>query len=696
MEREDSREVSVSKRSRGRDNHMGISGFNRAFGLGSSQDLLTLGFGLIRFGPFAEMIVEERDTNGGFMDCTSLVLSVKSADSNGFAFGNGNDVADGNLGAFSVEGLRTYKRRKHTRMRSETNLQEDGVISVEAAGQLADQTMKELSDIGLRSGKQDVFSRIDIPVVLEGSDDCTHGHWRNVVLENIYQSLGVSQGGIQSCIQDALAFSSVGFTSKSKMLDATETTTWALESFHCHEDRQECHSQIGRKLDGSQNAAKEHKDATTNGAQNEPNDQADNYHITELCQRIFLDILVSEKFTLLCKLLSENFQDIKDGSFFDFSVIDSRMKEGAYEQSPILFSTDIQQAWRKFQRIGTEMVSLAESLSDMSRTSYHEQVGGLVNGFCEEGKHKEIDLVCPEQNDYLDFVTAKQFSTRGSDRHNIPEQSAACGYYKVCICRRCGAKADGRDCLVCDSCEEMYHVSCIEPAVKEIPVRSWYCSNCTASGPKSPHENCVVCKRLNDPRKYTRGGVDGNVPTGGEIVSDLEERSDCSMEAEDELQLSSGSRIHCCKLCGSEEEDGQKLRICGHPLCPSKYYHVRCLTSQQLKSYGPCWYCPSCLCRACLTDRDDERIVLCDGCDHAYHIYCMEPPRTSIPRGKWFCSRCDAGVQAICREKKAYENLEKQKTKNVQRKANKNVSVDMLLSAAEKLNSEEKLDAAKK
>ncbi|KAK2630901.1 hypothetical protein EUGRSUZ_L03758, partial [Eucalyptus grandis] len=139
------------------------------------------------------------------------------------------------------------------------------------------------------------------------------------------------------------------------------------------------------------------------------------------------------------------------------------------------------------------------------------------------------------------------------------------------------------------------------------------------------------------------------------------------------------------------------------------YYHRRCLTTKQLKSYSSRWYCPSCLCRGCLTDRDDDKIVLCDGCDQAYHIYCMKPPRTSIPRGKWFCRKCDAGIQAIRRAKKAYENFEnKQRKKVVQngecrtpdKKPNENGEedadkgrggMDMLLIAANTLNDEEKL-----
>jgi len=55
--------------------------------------------------------------------------------------------------------------------------------------------------------------------------------------------------------------------------------------------------------------------------------------------------------------------------------------------------------WRKLQGIGTEIVSLAKSLSDMSRTSCHEQVGGLVHSTCEDGKHEFFPRnLIPTQN----------------------------------------------------------------------------------------------------------------------------------------------------------------------------------------------------------------------------------------------------------------------------------------------------------
>nr|DAD24721.1 TPA_asm: hypothetical protein HUJ06_026185 [Nelumbo nucifera] len=337
------------------------------------------------------MFIEERTCNGDSMDCSLVALCADGAALNGYAFGFGGDNTDGNLGVSSAEELRTYKRRKQSRLSSESSLQEDGRGSEGAAGQLPGQTIKKPGDMVAHKNslEQDGLSRIVCPVLLDGIDDCPHGHWRRVVLEEISQSLGVSEGGIHRCIREAIMHSQFRYGNMPKVQNATEQTAWNQESAKRHGDSQKLHSQLNSTTkipDRKQNFAKGHVDASPVGSQNETSDRIHVHHNTELCQQVFHKVIISEKFALLCKLLCENFQGVKVDSFFDFSIINSRMKEGAYEQSPVLFCADIQQVWGKFQRIGAEMVSLAKSLSDLSRTSYREKVGGLVNGAYEEGK----------------------------------------------------------------------------------------------------------------------------------------------------------------------------------------------------------------------------------------------------------------------------------------------------------------------
>ncbi|KAF6170523.1 hypothetical protein GIB67_031931 [Kingdonia uniflora] len=420
------------------------------------------------------------------------------------------------------------------------------------------------------------------------------------------------------------------------------------EPLNCDKPMNKCSLQLPKDVgvSNSVNAAKEQVGVTSDGSKNEANNQENSQDVTEQCQRVFHDIITSEKFGSICQLLPGVMLD----SVSQFESVNKKMSQGAYEQCPKLFSDDIDQVWRKLEKIGSEMASLARDLSGISRTLYLEQVGALAKDICGRGKHED----CVESLE--------------SDRNSKPDNAEVFGAKKVCACMHCGAKADGKNCLVCDSCEGIYHISCIDTAAEDIPSSSsWYCIKCTASGIESPHENCVVCDRLSEPK---------NIETNQLVIIDLEEESD----------LCADSVSETCRICQSGVADGKKLRLCGHDQCPNKYYHVSCLTSSELRSYGPRWYCPSCICRECLTDKDDEDIVLCDGCDHAYHIYCMEPPLTSIPRGKWFCRACDEGIQAIKKVKKAYENIEREN-----RSAK---SVDILLSAAEKLKSQEILQGS--
>ncbi|EPS73992.1 hypothetical protein M569_00772, partial [Genlisea aurea] len=317
----------------------------------------------------------------------------------------------------------------------------------------------------------------------------------------------------------------------------------------------------------------------------------------------------SENFSKLCCLLHEN--GMKVEKLLNFSHINSNMKENTYESFPLLFHSDMLQVWTKIEKVGKDIVALARSITDEARTSLHRE----------------------ESN------AAKELHT----------------------CEQCGEKADGRNSLVCDSCENIYHISCSQPPVIEVPVKSWYCTNCTiiAKEIESPHEKCVVCERLESSSDY----VD-------------DEEFIYYSRGQEELET-----LPNCKVCLSRVRNDEEHRTCGHGLCPQKFYHVKCLTRRELQFHGRCWYCPSCLCRACLVDRDDHKIVLCDGCDHGYHTYCMHPPRDRIPKGKWFCKRCDADIQRISKTRSLYEKMVVQN--------NKSGGVEMLLNAATTLKHED-------
>ncbi|KAE8735106.1 AMP-dependent synthetase and ligase family protein [Hibiscus syriacus] len=573
-----------------------------------------------------KMGLEEGTSNGEETKCGEEIKCFRSEPvGNGCEYECMNDSGDGSSGA--SESFRTYKRRKQLSLSSKIRVQDGGIASTDQV------TLPETDHCASLNDKNYRLQR----------------KWRNVVLEHMHQLVSGDEGGIRHCIQDALLFH------RENGCNVTFKDSEELEAII------------------SNRSFKESKPHIT----------------TEMCQRVFFEVIISEKFTSLCKLLFENFQGMKFDSLFHLSLMNSRMKDGAYEKSPILFSSDIQQVWRKLQEIGTEIASLAKSLSNISSTSYREKIG--CSGVAVEEEKCEFFTQEPEPLVKL-------------------EQTETCGVYKVCTCGHCGEKADGKDSLVCGSCEVMYHVACVKPAVKEFPPKSWYCACCTAKGIGSPHENCVVCDRLNAPGNLYNDVADENPNANCKTFTEPGENSNCSI---DQGQLKQESKNqHDCKICGSAVQQSEELRSCEHLYCPQKYYHVRCLTTKQLKSYCSLWYCPSCLCRTCLIDKDDDKIVLCDGCDAAYHIYCMKPPKTSVPKGKWFCRKCDAGVQQIRKAKRVYQNRENklkregiggklaydnQETsrnrKNEEESDKSRGGVDMLLTAASTLHLEEKLNA---
>ena len=46
------------------------------------------------------------------------------------------------------------------------------------------------------------------------------------------------------------------------------------------------------------------------------------------------------------------------------------------------------------------------------------------------------------------------------------------------------------------------------------------------------------------------------------------------------------------------------------------------------------------VCMSCGTDDNADQLLLCDGCDDAWHYECLEDPLDNVPKGKWFCPAC--------------------------------------------------------
>uniref|UniRef100_T1IPY3 PHD-type domain-containing protein n=1 Tax=Strigamia maritima TaxID=126957 RepID=T1IPY3_STRMM len=98
----------------------------------------------------------------------------------------------------------------------------------------------------------------------------------------------------------------------------------------------------------------------------------------------------------------------------------------------------------------------------------------------------------------------------------------------------------------------------------------------------------------------------------------------------------------CCVCRGREQnKEGVTEELLPCTEC-SKRGHPSCLDIARdmiptIKSYA--WQCIDCKnCTVCLDPYDEEKIMFCDKCDRAYHIFCVG--LKTLPRGLWLCLTC--------------------------------------------------------
>ncbi|PIA16685.1 JmjC-domain-containing protein, partial [Coemansia reversa NRRL 1564] len=51
-------------------------------------------------------------------------------------------------------------------------------------------------------------------------------------------------------------------------------------------------------------------------------------------------------------------------------------------------------------------------------------------------------------------------------------------------------------------------------------------------------------------------------------------------------------------------------------------------------------------CEVCKSGENDDSMLICDGCDRGFHMYCLNPPLEAIPTNDWYCDSCVLGAGA--------------------------------------------------
>ncbi|XP_072553984.1 lysine-specific demethylase 5A [Paramormyrops kingsleyae] len=68
------------------------------------------------------------------------------------------------------------------------------------------------------------------------------------------------------------------------------------------------------------------------------------------------------------------------------------------------------------------------------------------------------------------------------------------------------------------------------------------------------------------------------------------------------------------------------------------------------------------MCLACGRGDEEDRLLLCDGCDDSYHTFCLIPPLQDVPKGDWRCPKCVAEECSKPREAFGFEQAVREYT----------------------------------
>ncbi|XP_046475891.1 bromodomain adjacent to zinc finger domain protein 2B isoform X3 [Neodiprion pinetum] len=108
-------------------------------------------------------------------------------------------------------------------------------------------------------------------------------------------------------------------------------------------------------------------------------------------------------------------------------------------------------------------------------------------------------------------------------------------------------------------------------------------------------------------------------------------------------QLLTTTQASNCQFCHSGDNE-DKLLLCDG--C-DRGYHTYCFRPKMENIPDGDWYCHECMNKAtgernCLVcgKRMGKNLVLCELCPRAYHTDCHNPVMPKMPRGKWYCSNC--------------------------------------------------------
>lgn len=207
-------------------------------------------------------------------------------------------------------------------------------------------------------------------------------------------------------------------------------------------------------------------------------------------------------------------------------------------------------------------------------------------------------------------------------------------------CFICAEAPKGQRHMTCLKCSRVFHVDCIRPRLVKEPKSGYTCAFCS-SEKDGDNSEAKMAMRL---QLRLKVGLDsGNGETlergvkGAELVVTKSGKRFCAKK------VAKGQII---ELARCEEIGGALQALVSDPHykgCRSDNAEMWCTGCLDDPSVEHCCFCG---CRRCYGKHDSSNILVCDGCDEEWHIYCLDPPLHSVPRSsEWFCKKCTLRIE---------------------------------------------------
>nr|XP_044248786.1 uncharacterized protein LOC108069021 isoform X2 [Drosophila takahashii] len=130
---------------------------------------------------------------------------------------------------------------------------------------------------------------------------------------------------------------------------------------------------------------------------------------------------------------------------------------------------------------------------------------------------------------------------------------------------------------------------------------------------KKPEKKAPLSIKINL-KALAQSGQDSQHQTQTQSLSQFKSPSPSSNPITSDSDSDFGTR--------TKKKGGGKRRRSGNQTNSSKY-------SNSLQN-----------CQFCTSGENEDKLLLCDGCDKGYHTYCFKPKMDNIPDGDWYCYEC--------------------------------------------------------